>query len=266
MRTHEIARLAPHEDVNAILVRLADGVDDILCDALVGLYLTGSLTYGDFDPGSSDIDYLAILHRPLATKEHEALRILHAGIAKDLPVWADRIEGSYITADMLDSVEPPREPRPYVNGGDFWDPDPRYGNEWLINLFALQECGIVLVGPDPRDLIGPVDIGHVREASLRDLLEEWVPRMNDPAYFESSHHQAYVSLTLCRILHRAGNDGVVSKRVASAWVKETYDFPWITDLVERAERWRHGEQMHAAEQVRRFIEFTRDRVVSARPR
>jgi hypothetical protein len=108
-------------------------------------------------------------------------------------------------------------------------------------------------------LIGAVDIDLVREASRRDLMEDWVPKIDDPDFFEDSHLQAYVTMTLCRILHRATHDGVASKRVASAWVKETYGEPWRS-LVEKAEAWSHGEDMDSNAEVRDFIRFTRDEV------
>ncbi|MEZ4626197.1 MAG: hypothetical protein R2843_15715 [Thermomicrobiales bacterium] len=46
------------DDVRSILADLRDAIDRIFGERLLALYLTGSLTYGDFDPGSSDIDYL----------------------------------------------------------------------------------------------------------------------------------------------------------------------------------------------------------------
>lgn len=260
MRPHEIAQLTSHPDVNGILVELTRELGKILDGQLVGLYLTGSLTYGDFDRGSSDIDILTILSEPLSEASFERVRAMHARIGDRYPEWATRIEGSYVTGDMLGCVEPPSVPRPYINGGAFWDPEPRYGNEWLINLYALRERGVALAGPDPKQLVGPVDIEDVRRASARDLFDEWVPKLGDRSFFESSHHQAYVTLTLCRILHRAAEDDVVSKRVASAWVKETCDLPWIIDLVERAERWQHGEDLDSAAQVRAFIAFSRDQL------
>ena len=259
MHLDDIAKLTPHQDINQVLFELTDGLTGLLGDQLIALYLTGSLTYGDFDRGSSDIDFLAILGSSLSDHQRGKLRELHAGIGERHPEWRERIEGSYITRDMLPNILPPANGRPYINQGDFWDPDPPYGNEWLLNLYVLHECGIALAGPDPKALIGAVDIDLVREASRRDLMEDWVPKIDDPDFFEDSHLQAYVTMTLCRILHRATHDGVASKRVASAWVKETYGEPWRS-LVEKAEAWSHGEDMGSNAEVRDFIRFTRDEV------
>jgi hypothetical protein len=256
----DTASLSPHDDVNAIVMRLARAIDEIVGDHLVALYLTGSLTYGDFDRGSSDIDYLAVLNRPLGAVARASLAEAHERIAADYPEWAERIEGSYVLRSMLGSVEPPEQPRPYVNGGAFWNPDPHFGNEWLINLYAVRGCGIALIGPSPEQVIPPVAIADVREASRRDLLEEWVPKIDDTEFLGNSHYQAYLTLTLCRILHRAQNDQIVSKRVAAAWVRERYPEPWLLDLVDRAERWQHGKKLGDPQPVRDLIAFTRDRL------
>ncbi len=255
MRIDRIALFTPYKDINEILAQLAGGLTSILADRLVGFYLTGSLTYGDFDRGSSDIDYLVVMKEPISTSQRRLLAVLHTETGERYPEWRERIEGSYVTLDMLPNVRPPNIGRPYVNQGAFWEPDPPYGNEWLLNLYVLRECGVSLIGPEPPELIGPITIDDVREASKRDLIDDWLPKADDPAAFEDSHLQAYVTLTLCRILHRAANDGVASKRVASAWVKETYGEPWWP-LVERAERWSHGEDMVSNAEVRAFIRFT----------
>jgi len=99
---------------------------------------------------------------------------------------------------------------------------------------VLYERGVSLIGPGPKALIGPVDIRDVREASKKDLLEEWEPKLQDPSFFENSHHQAYVILTMCRILHRARHSNVASKRIASVWVKQAYGKHW-RNLIEKAE-------------------------------
>ena len=247
------------QDVNDLLAFFAESLKAFLGDQLFGLYLTGSLTYGDFDRGSSDIDFLAVLNQVLSGENLNLVKRVHTHIASSYPIWAKRMEGSYVIREMLGSLHPPGTPRPYINEGRFWDPDPVYGNEWLINLYALYQCGVSLVGPDPKTFIGPIDISDVREASKRDLLEEWQPKLRDQSFFANSHYQAYAILTMCRILHRAGNSGVASKHMAAAWVKHVYGKRW-SDLIERAEGWQHGREMNAKEETADFIKFTLDQI------
>ena len=54
-----------YQDVNEILLHLSDNLSTILMENLIGFYLFGSLTYGDFNPASSDIDLTAIVNKQL---------------------------------------------------------------------------------------------------------------------------------------------------------------------------------------------------------
>lgn len=254
--------LTPYQDVNEVLALLSVGLTKELGRQLVGLYLTGSLTYGDFDKGSSDIDFLAVLSSPLANEQLESIKELHQQIGETVPFWAKRLEGSYITTGMIKTKARPEVPRPYFNGGKM--NMYKYGNEWTINLYALQETGLTLIGPEPSQIFPVVTIEDVREASKQDLLQEWQPKLSEPrpfdqAGYDRNHTKAYAVLTMCRILHRAQNDNIASKRVASDWVKQTYH-EWA-DIVSKAERWHHGAGMSSDDEVRDFISFTVKEVV-----
>src|ERR1700756_5279524 len=121
---HEVfygATLEGYPDVLAAIRALQGGIPRVLGDTLVGLYLTGSLSYGGFDPASSDIDFLALCRQRPSADEIATLSTMHRDIALQTPDWAERIEGGYIWESMLSSLEPPREPRPYINGsGAMW--------------------------------------------------------------------------------------------------------------------------------------------------
>lgn len=249
-------KLTKYKDVNEALALLSANLKKILDNKLVALYLTGSLTYGDFDYGSSDIDFLAVLTQELNNNELLAIKEMHDSIGRQVPYWAKRLEGSYIPQKWLDNIEKPSGKRPYVNAG--YVALLPYGDEWLINLYVLYECGITLLGKNPKQLIQPVDIEDVREASRKNLLEEWEPKSKEknpfihPKY-DSSHLQAYAILTMCRILHRAKIDTVASKREASRWVKKTYK-QWAS-LIKEAENWKHGIKLDKQEEAKAFIKF-----------
>ncbi|HEV8192169.1 MAG TPA: nucleotidyltransferase domain-containing protein, partial [Ktedonobacterales bacterium] len=86
----------PHEDVNSLLRELLAGVRAILGDQLVGMYLYGSLSLGDFDPASSDVDFLVVTEDTLPQEMLERLRRVHADMAVSGLPYATRLEGSYI--------------------------------------------------------------------------------------------------------------------------------------------------------------------------
>lgn len=253
-RELDAQNLTPYSHVNGVLTRLSDELRTIFGERLVGVYLTGSLTYGDFDAASSDIDFIAVLREPMTARERREVKAMHERISAAYPSWRSRIEGSYVTAAMLASEQPPQQPRPYFNSGKLWEPDPPYGQEWIMNRYVLHECGISIVGPDPKAVFRPISRGSYRRASIRSLHEEWEPLLTDASLLRSSHHQAYVTLTVCRILHTAQSDGVASKRAASRWAKRQYGQTWRS-LIEKAEQWRHGEELDEAGTVLDFIRF-----------
>src|SRR6185312_1194051 len=86
------------EAVRPILALLLSSIQDILGDQLVGLYLYGSLSSGDFDPASSDVDFVAVTCGAIAENDpaFEYLREMHERIAASGLPFADHLEGSYI--------------------------------------------------------------------------------------------------------------------------------------------------------------------------
>jgi len=246
----------PYEDINQLLEELSLGLQKNLGDDLIGFYFTGSLTYGDFNRESSDIDFLVVTKVPIQENDFNKVQKLHETIGQQFPEWKKRLEGSYVTEEMLQSTEPPKVKRPYVNAGKMWQFV--YGNEWIINKYALYTCGKTIYGSSPHDIMKPVTIEQVREASKRDLQQDWLPKVNDPQAFcnpdyDSSHLQAYAALTLCRILYRQFHDDVSSKKVAAAWVKEKY--PEWRELIEKAESWKHGYALKEEASIKKFITF-----------
>src|SRR5262245_22851655 len=209
----DLPALAGYPDAVAVLRALQHGIPRVLGDTLVGLYLTGSLSYGGFDPASSDMDFLALCRQRPSADEIAALSAMHRDIARQMPRWAERLEGGYIWESLLSSLAPPRDPRPYINGhgGALWAPEPRYGQEWIMNLFFLHERGVALVGPPAADIFPRVSMHRMRQASLRSLHDEWKPLLANDSPLNDPHYQAYVTLTLCRILHTQQVDGVASK-------------------------------------------------------
>ena len=80
----------PYPDINYLLADLLSRIQATLGDKLVGLYLYGSLVWGDFDHAISDIDLLAALTSDLTNHEADALKSMHDDIARDYKAWDDR--------------------------------------------------------------------------------------------------------------------------------------------------------------------------------
>jgi predicted nucleotidyltransferase len=257
MNTNQLKKLTPYPDINNILVDWVEGVKNTLHDNVVGLYLSGSLTYGDFVPERSDIDLQAVVRKPLTEEELKSIELLHKEIDARYPAWAKRTECTYVPVELMKEILPPKTPRPW------WGFDNLYaaalaGNEWIINHYLLSKYGVALHGADFNSLIPCIDIRQVQKASARDLFKEWEPKINDTEWLSNSHYQSYVVLNLFRILYTVIGGEPRSKNVAARWAKTAY--PQWRDLIEEAERWEYGTAMKRNEQVIAFIKFAIEKV------
>ena len=59
----------PYPTINSVLTEWAVGLKRLLGNGIVGLYLSGSLAYGDFIPDRSDIDLQAVVRNPLTADQ-----------------------------------------------------------------------------------------------------------------------------------------------------------------------------------------------------
>lgn len=239
--------------VDALLDYLLAGLQAAFGGKLTGLYLTGSLSYGGFEAARSDIDLQAVLAAWPNGEELAAIEALHRCADREYPVWAGRVECSYVPLELLAEIGPPARPRPWW-GFDRLYYEAEAGNEWLINHYFLWHFGIALSGPEFRTLMPEPDILEVRRASARDFYREWLPKLEDQTYLDDPHQQSYLVLNLCRILHTVCGDGPGSKQAGAEWTMRRY--PQWQDLIEEAQRWEYGQSMQRQADVLEMIPFT----------
>ncbi|MBP7593384.1 MAG: nucleotidyltransferase domain-containing protein, partial [Chloroflexi bacterium] len=70
----------PFQDVNALLRALLSGAQAILGANFAGMYLYGSLAGGDFNPDSSDVDFVVVTAVPIPADWLPALEAMHEGL------------------------------------------------------------------------------------------------------------------------------------------------------------------------------------------
>ena len=247
----------PYPSINGALCDWVEGVKSLLGNKIVGLYLSGSLAYGDFVPERSDVDLQAVVRSPLTKEELRSVEQLHKKIEERFAEWANRIECSYVPLELMRELTPPATARPWWGFGTFYAEAPA-GNEWIINHYLLSKHGIALEGPAFTELVPPIHIDSVRRASARDLFQEWVPKIDDAEWLANSHYQSYLVLNLCRILRTVISGEPASKKVAGEWAKSTY--PEWKSLIEEAERWAYGDAMNRQVDTVAFLRFALERV------
>jgi len=227
-------------EVNAMLAALLPGVEAALTDNLVGVYLRGSLALGDFDPATSDIDFLVVTERPVAEAEFAALAVLHARLAALPNKYADHLEGSYIPRAAVERFRPDERRHPTV-GADWTFQYGEHRDGWILERWTVRERGVILRGPDPKTLIDPITPDAICQA-VRVCLREWTEWMARPdglQFVTPRSHQAFAAETMCRALYTLAHSrgALPTKPRAVAWARETLPEPWRS-LVEQSRTWR----------------------------
>jgi len=239
------------DNVTPILNYIADFSKEIFQDNLIGIYLFGSLTYSDYIPGRSDLDFMVVIKGKPDEAMIEQIKDKYLDIATRFPDFKDRVECSFTPLSMLQGIEPPSEGRVYF--GEKFYADATYGNEWIINNYLIREKGLTITGPDFKTLTPDIDIAQVQKACLSDLKTEWLPKIDNDSYLSNPHYQSYLVLNLCRILYTLKQAKAGSKSEASQWAASAY--PEFKDLIEEALAWTYGEGMDRSQEVGEFMKL-----------
>jgi hypothetical protein len=243
-----------YEDVNPILQMMFRDVQAILGPQLVAFYLYGSLSLADFDPASSDIDFLIVTAEDLSEAALDRLRAMHADIAASGLPYANRLEGSYIPRAALRRYDPQNAHHPTI-GVDWPFHVGWHGYSWVIERHIVREHGVVVWGPPPDTLIDPVSPQELRAAVCMQIQKFWRAKLDsgDVEWLRPRDYQAFAALTFCRALYMLHNGAVVSKPRAAAWTLETY--PQWRPIIERALLWR---SQHEKDDLADTLAFLRD--------
>src|SRR5262245_35525083 len=124
------------------------------------MYLYGSLSSGDFNPATSDIDFVVVTEGALGPERVAELEALHQRLWTERSYWAAHLEGAYLPRADLRRHDPATPPAPCVNEGRFYLG--AFGSDWVIQRHVIREQGVVLAGPPPAELIDPISPSDIR--------------------------------------------------------------------------------------------------------
>lgn len=246
----------PYPEINTLLRRLLAGVQAILEEDFVGMYLYGSLAQGDFNLDRSDIDFLVVTEGALAETAVEKLKVMHKRISDGDSKWTKELEGSYIPRRALRRYDPGNAYHPHIDRGS----EPRLAVEhhdadWVIQRRVLRRHGVTLAGPPPQTLIDPVSPAELRRAT-RDLMASWwAPMVDDPFRLEQPGYRYYAVLTMCRVLYTLRHSAIVSKPAAAAWALAHLEAQW-RPLIKRALAWPHVTPADDLAATRSLLSYT----------
>ena len=150
--------------VRPLLDRFTADVSGVL--PLVAVWAHGSLALGDFQPGRSDLDLVA-LTRTIATREQEqALQRMHEALHSQVPL-ADKLHCSYVVSAELGDAG--HRHLTWAHGELF---------ERTVSPVTRRELcqgGLSLLGPAPATVVPPVTDQELADYIRGDLRDFWYP-------------------------------------------------------------------------------------------
>jgi aminoglycoside adenylyltransferase-like protein/nucleotidyltransferase-like protein len=231
------------------------GVREVLGESFCGAYLQGSFAVGDAD-AHSDVDFIVVTEDEVTPKQRAELQALHQRLHA-LPIsWAQHLEGSYVPRSVLRRPDPDRRPLLYLDNGATEFALDSHDNTSVVR-WSLREHGVVLAGPDPRELVDPITADELR-AEMRwalGLWQEWFRSIDSIG----RRALAVAVLTHARILHTLAVGEVTSKRSAGEWALDALDPEWSSlirwALDDRPDPWTKVHEPADPALLGRTLEF-----------
>ena len=237
-----------------VLARLAVDLVETLGNELLSVAVHGSSALGDFTPGRSDLDVLAVLATDPTQSTLTALQGVHARLGTAIPEWGDgHVEVDYVSVEAIRAVvQGTEESHPMISVGKG---DPLHelpaSRHSVLNWAAAIQADQPIAGPAPSTVMPAIDQQLIRQVVLQHV-RGW------PEWVEDMHHaggQAYAVLTLCRATEALATGQQVSK-LAAARVGRARLPEWSAVIDWAQEWWYEGgsdSDSGQFEEVRRFV-------------
>ena len=250
----------PYPGVNEVLNLLLSNAKEILGSQFVGMYLYGSLSSGDFNPETSDIDFLFVTEGTLSDKTITELEAMHQQTWAASLKRAGELEGAYVPKELIHKHDPTSVPCPTVNEGNFYVAP--LGSDWIIQRHVLRENGVVIEGPDPKTLIDFVTPDDICGAVVGVLNEWWFPMLDNPSWLRDHDcvYRSFAIITMCRVLYALEHGAIISKPKATQWAQEKLNEPWKQLIRKAVAVSNHAGRDVPLDETLDFIRFVKEKI------
>lgn len=258
-------RVWPPQEVRTVCEVYLAQVDEALPGLVEGLYLHGSLGFGEWYAGRSDVDFVAVTaHRPDPATVH-ALREVHEQLGETFPRPA--YDGFYVTWDDL--AGPPYQcPDVPCTLGGGWEDEGRMDVN-PVTWHELARHGLTVRGPEPDEVEVWTDPQALRAYTRANLESFWAEQATALRQFPLEAAKpdivSWFVLGVPRLHHLLATDRLTSKDGAGRHAVETFGERWRPLVAEALTYRATGERAGAVPEDRigdDVIEFA-DLVVEA---
>ncbi|GAA2660170.1 nucleotidyltransferase domain-containing protein [Paractinoplanes durhamensis] len=167
---------------------------------VVAFYAGGSIGSGDYRPGISDLDLVAVVEAPLTRYRRARLRELHRVIGPA------KLHCAYVPADDLADIA-----AKHVN----WAHEQMFRRPLSgIARGELHQFGVTVSGPPPAELIPPVSREQLAEAARDELRGYWAGAVRRTTVWRTDLHVDLGLTTVSRADETIATGRLITKREA----------------------------------------------------
>ncbi|MEV1177870.1 nucleotidyltransferase domain-containing protein [Nonomuraea sp. NPDC049784] len=150
-----------HAATERLLSDFLQGIEPTV--PLVALWAHGSLAAGDYQPGRSDLDLIAVVDTPVTMEQWRRIKAVHRALDQPL---AAQLHCSYMAREELADLS--TEHVTWAHEQIFRRP------VTAITRRELHDGALRLYGPPPAGLLPPVSDDEVAEYVRADLRDYWL--------------------------------------------------------------------------------------------
>ena len=210
------------KSVEPILHELKSGFQHILADNLVGIYIHGSIAMECFNPNSSDIDFLIIVHQSLSLETKKVLAQFLIKISNDYP--NPPLEMSILLQSALENFEYPtayefhfsKEWKKKMEAGEIDFSKEQRDPDLAAHLTITKVHGICLVGKPTQEVFFEIPKTYY----LQSIIEDGIWCINNVLNGPDTGTclvPTYAVLNFCRVIAYIHNKIITSKKSGGEW-------------------------------------------------
>jgi hypothetical protein len=247
MHPHERARRAsthwPPTEVRLVCETYLSMVDEELPGLVEGLYLHGSLGFGEWHAGRSDVDFVAVSRARPTGREVARLRDVHEHLGETFPY--PPYDGFYATWSDLAAPAAQCPDVPCTLGGSFAE-EGRYDVN-PVTWHELAWHGVTVRGPDLGEVDVWTDLAALRSYTHANLSSYWGRQAAALARFpaEAGRSDVVTSFVLGvpRLHHLLAKDRLTSKDGAGQHAVDAFGEEWRVLVAEALSYRATGERI-----------------------